>query len=130
MANEYYKRAKKIWKSELSAHNKHVAHNAFAVPLLIPTFGLLNWTITRNFHQNSAIDRLYLQCKNGDRGLKCIKRAYEEKIVAARRHLLSQRNKNKYLVCAISLSFLQVRILMTMKTGNQPLLIEHMSEKC
>ena len=42
VTTEYYKRAKKIWKSELSAYNKHVAHNAFTVPVLIPTFGLLN----------------------------------------------------------------------------------------
>ena len=77
--NQYYKRVKKIWKSELSAYNKHVAHNAFAVPVLIPTFDLLNWTIneieqidnktrkilcmTRNFHRNSDIDRLYLKSK-------------------------------------------------------------------
>ena len=45
MTNEFYKRVKKIWKSELSAYNKHVVHNAFAVPVLIPTFCLLNWTI-------------------------------------------------------------------------------------
>ena len=77
--NQYYKRVEKIWKSELSTYNKHVAHNAFAVPVLIPTFGLLNWTIneieqidnktrkilcmTRNFHRNSDIDRLYLKSK-------------------------------------------------------------------
>ena len=79
VTNEYYKRVKKIWKSELSAYNKHVAHNAFAAPVLIPTLGLLNWTIneieqidnktrkilcmTRNFHRNSDIDRLYLKSK-------------------------------------------------------------------
>ena len=45
MTNEYYKRVKRIWKSELSIYNKHVAHNAFTVPVLIPTFGLLNWAI-------------------------------------------------------------------------------------
>ena len=45
VANEYYKRVKKIWKSELSAYNKHVPHNAFTVPVLILTFGLLDWTI-------------------------------------------------------------------------------------
>ena len=32
-------------ESELSAYSKHVAHNAFVVLVLIPTFGLLNWTI-------------------------------------------------------------------------------------
>ena len=45
VTNQYYKRVKKIWKSELSAYNKNVAHNAFPVPVLIPTFGLLNWTL-------------------------------------------------------------------------------------
>ena len=29
VTNEYYKRVKKTWKSELSAYNKHVAHNGF-----------------------------------------------------------------------------------------------------
>ena len=40
----YTKRMKKIWTSELSAYNKHIAHNAFAVPVLIPTFGIVDWT--------------------------------------------------------------------------------------
>ena len=31
--------------SKLSAYNKYVAHNAFAVPVLIATFGLLNWRV-------------------------------------------------------------------------------------
>ena len=118
VTSEYYKRVKKIWKSELSAYNKHVAHNAFAVPVLIPTFGLLNWTIneieqidiktrnilcmTGNFHRNSDIDRLYLKRKNGGRGFKCIKTTYEARIVAARRHLLSQKNTNRYLAFVIN----------------------------
>ena len=42
VTNEYYKHVKKIWKSKLSAHNKHVAHNAFTIPVLVPPFGLLN----------------------------------------------------------------------------------------
>ena len=41
VTNEYFKRVKRIWKSELSAYNKLVAHNAFAVPVLILAFGLL-----------------------------------------------------------------------------------------
>ena len=60
-------------ESELSAYSKHVAHNAFVVLVLIPTFGLLNWTINEieqtdiemrkvlcimeNFHRNFDIDR-------------------------------------------------------------------------
>ena len=45
VTNQYYKRVKKIWKSEVSAYNKNVTHNAFPVAVLIPTFGLLNWTL-------------------------------------------------------------------------------------
>ena len=32
VTKEYTKRMKKIWTSELSAYNKHIAHSAFAVP--------------------------------------------------------------------------------------------------
>ena len=38
---EYTKRINKIWTSELSVYNKHIAHNAFSVYVLIPTFGIL-----------------------------------------------------------------------------------------
>ena len=83
-------------ESELSAYSKHVAHNAFVVLVLIPTFGLRNWTINEieqtdiemrkvlcimeNFHQNFDIDRHCVQCKNGRRVLKCIKKFIKQKL--------------------------------------------------
>ena len=79
VTKEYYNRVKKIWRSQLSAYNKYISHNAFAVAVLIPTFGILDWTLeeiqaidirtrktltmTGNFHRNSDIDRLYLHRK-------------------------------------------------------------------
>ena len=42
---KYFKRARKIWSSELSGYDKFLSYNAFAVPVLIPTFGLLDWII-------------------------------------------------------------------------------------
>ena len=33
---EYKKRVRKIWSSELSAYNKHIPHNVFALPVLAP----------------------------------------------------------------------------------------------
>ena len=45
VSKEYFTRTRKIWSSELSAYNKVIAHNAFAVPVLIPTIGVLDWTI-------------------------------------------------------------------------------------
>ena len=34
--------------------------------------------------------------------MKCIQTTYEARIVAARRHLLSQKNTNRYLACVIN----------------------------
>ena len=41
---EYNLRVKKIWNSELNGLNKSIAHNAFAVPVITQTIGILNWT--------------------------------------------------------------------------------------
>ena len=42
---EYKKYVQKIWSSKLSAYNKHIADNVFALPVLTPTFGIICWTI-------------------------------------------------------------------------------------
>ena len=71
---EYLKRVRKIWNSELYSRNKVLAHNIFAIPVLSPTFGILDWpkqelenldietrkilTASGSFHINSYIDRL------------------------------------------------------------------------
>ena len=106
---------KKIWTSELSAYNKHIARNAFAVPVLIPTFGLLDWTIleiehidtqtrkmlcmTGNFHRNSDVDRLR---KCGGRGLKSIQIAYESRVISIRQEKeKTRKNENCYLKCVV-----------------------------
>ena len=42
VSNEYFIRTKKIWSSELSAHSKVIANNAFTVPSLMATIGVLD----------------------------------------------------------------------------------------
>ena len=44
-AAEYKECVQKIWSSELSAYNKHNAHNVFALLVPTPTFGIICWTI-------------------------------------------------------------------------------------
>ena len=64
----------KIWSSELYSNNKVIAHNTFAIPVLTPKFGIIQWTkeeleqidmetrkilsCNGSFHVNSDIDRL------------------------------------------------------------------------
>ena len=88
VTKEYYRRVRKIWESELYAKHKIMAHNMFAVPVLSPTFGILNWTkdelekidiqtrkllsINGSFHVNSDVDRLYTLRSLGGRGLNIV----------------------------------------------------------
>ena len=44
VTKEYINHIRKIWNSQLSDFNKAVAHNAFAVPTLTSTVGILDWT--------------------------------------------------------------------------------------
>ena len=45
VSKEYLNRVRKIWSSELSDFNKVIAHNSFAVPIITPTIGIIDWTI-------------------------------------------------------------------------------------
>ena len=44
---EYFKRVCKIWSTELSGYNKFLSDKKCAIHVLIPTFGLVNWTIDK-----------------------------------------------------------------------------------
>ena len=88
VTKEYSTRVKRIWNSELSSVNKVIAHNSFAVPVLTTTVGILNWTndeikeidiktrkqliMSRNFHPNGDIGKLYLPREQGGCGIKMI----------------------------------------------------------
>ena len=111
--SEYFRRVKKIWTSELIARNKISAHNTFALPVLVPTIGILDWTLaeideldkrtrkilcmTGNFHRNSDKDRLYVSRKEGDRGLKSFEENYTTRMITLRRHIMKEKVNNHYL---------------------------------
>ena len=114
---KYFTRVRKIWRSKLSAYNMFIAHNSFALPVLVPTFGILDWsiqdikdldittkkqlTMSGNFHPNSDIDLLYIQRNLSGRGLQQIQRVFESQIISTRQYLLRNRNRNtnKVYIC-------------------------------
>ena len=83
----------------------------FAVPVLKPTYGILDWTIqeirnidikirkvlsmTGNFHINSDVDCLYIPRSEGERGLKAIQTTYECGIVSLKHHLTRIKDRNQ-----------------------------------
>ena len=111
---EYYARLRKIWRSELNSRNKVQAHNTFATPLLLPTFGILNWTkeevefidkstrkhLTMNgsFHRNSDIDRLYAPRNEAGRGLNSILDLYYQRLITLAHHVRAQAAVNRLFV--------------------------------
>ena len=90
-----------------------MAHNTFAVPVLVPTFGILDWTkkeiedidiktrktLTQggHFHRNSSVDRLYSSRKEGGRGLSCVNDIFIARIVSLAEHLKQQSPSHKFL---------------------------------
>ena len=131
----YKTRVKKIWNSELNATNKAIAHNVFAVPIITPTIGILNWTkkeicdldvTTRKIlmmagaiRAASDIDRLYIQRSKGGRGLRSIEDMYEIRTVGMMQHLEEAAEKHSLLklvkeheeksICRLGKEFIQWR---------------------
>ena len=109
VTKEYFTRVRKILTSELSTYNKVIAHNSFGVPVVVPTFGILDWsiqgikdldiktrkqlTMSRNLHRNSDIDLLCIQRNLGGRGLRQLQRVFENQIISIRQYLLRNRDK-------------------------------------
>ena len=111
VTKEYINRIRKIWNSQLSDFNKAVAHNAFAVPTLTSTVGILDWTckeidqidiktrktlaMSGSFHPNSDADRLYFCRRDGGRGIRAIRTMYESRIISIRQHLRNVKDKSE-----------------------------------
>ena len=80
---------------------------------MTPTFAILDWTkdeiknidiktsknlnMTGNLHCNADADRLYASRKEGGRGLKMVKEAYESRIISINQHLHQTIQRNPYL---------------------------------
>ena len=110
---EFKRRTKKIWTSELNAKNKIIAHNTFAVSMVTPMIGTLNWTkddiqsvdimtrkqitTTGGFHHASDINRLYAKRSDGGRGLKNIEDSYELRMVSLSDHIIDKAQTHELL---------------------------------
>ena len=98
VSKEYLNRVRKIWSSELSDFNKVIAHNSFAVPIITPTIGIIDWTIdeirqidintrklltmTGSFHSNSDVGRVCMSRVKGGIGLRSIRTLYKSRIIS------------------------------------------------
>ena len=82
---ECFRRVRSILRSELDARNRIDAINSLAIPVVTYSFTIANWALTKikkvvikirrlltiqgMHHPKSDVNRLYLPCKEGGRGL-------------------------------------------------------------
>ena len=110
---EYKRRIRKLWSYNLYSNNKVTAHNTFAIPVLTPTIGILNWTkqeirdldiatrkiltYTGSLHKRSDVNRLYVPRKFGRRGLTSVEDTYITRTIALGTHLEDKAHNNVFL---------------------------------
>ena len=98
-------------------NNKAIAHNIFAIPVVTPTFGILNWTkeeleqidiktrklltSSGSFHRNSDVDRLYTERSKGGRGLNSLVDTFIARIVSISQHLKEHASSNQFLAAVL-----------------------------
>ena len=90
-----------------------LAHNTFSLPTIAATVDILEWsikeindidikarkilTITGSLHPNSDLDKLYINRKEGGRGLKSVRILFESRVIALRQHLTQATSRSNIL---------------------------------
>jgi hypothetical protein len=113
LKQEYRRRLRVIFKSELNTRNKITAIGALAVPVLRYSFGIINWrikeikqigrktrkmlTVYKTPHPKADTDRLYVKRKEGERGLIQVEAAYKAEIINIAEYLNTNYKEDKFV---------------------------------
>ncbi|XP_036318615.1 uncharacterized protein LOC118742499 [Rhagoletis pomonella] len=121
ITSEYLQRVKSLLKSCLNGNNLFKAINAFAIPVLTYTFGVVKWSETElenvkratrtlltkygTHHPKSAVERLYLPRRQGGRGMVDIKQLHNKCKQSLRLYFHNQENSLLQTVCKADLKY-------------------------
>lgn len=110
LKKEYFKRVRKILKSQLNSKNKMTAIGALGTPVIQYSFGIINWRVneiklidtkTRKLltahgmlHPRADVDRLYVPRARGGRGLKQTEAAWELEIYSLSKYMIEKEPNN------------------------------------
>ena len=105
---EYKRRVKLVLKSELNGRNKIAAMNTLAVPVIVYSYGIINWKldeiqdldrITRKqlcmnlmLAKKADIDRIYLPCPEGGRSLMNLEIEYKATTVGLHKYMTGKND--------------------------------------
>jgi hypothetical protein len=110
---EYFRRIRLILKSELNAGNTVRAVNTWALPVMRYTAGIVDWTVaelqeadrkTRKlltmhgaFNLNGDVDRLYIERRNGGKGLLQVEQSIREEECAIMEYVNLKKSEDPFL---------------------------------
>ena len=103
---EYKRRIKLVLKSELNARNKIAAINTLAVPVILYSYGVIDWKLdaiqdldrmTRKqlcmnwmLAKKADVDRIYLPCQEGGRSLMNLEKEYKATMIGLQTYMTNK----------------------------------------
>ena len=106
ITKEYKRRIKLVLKSELNARKKIIANNTLAVPVILYSYGVIDWKLdeiqdlyimTRKqlcmnqmLAKKADVDRIYLPCQEGGRSLMNLEKEYKATMIALQTHMTNK----------------------------------------
>ena len=103
---EYKRRIKLVLKSELNARNKIAAIITLAVPVILYSYGVIEWKMdeiknldrmTRKqlcmnwmLAKKEDVDRIYLQCQEGERSLMNLGKEYKVTMIGLQTYMTNK----------------------------------------
>ena len=97
-----------LMNSELNARNRIAAINTLAVPVVLYSYGIINWKLneiqdldkmTRKqlcmnwmLAKKADVDRIYLQCQEGGRSLMNLEKKYKATMVGLHKYMINKED--------------------------------------
>ena len=106
MMKEHKRRIKLVLKSELNARNKTAAINTLAVPVILYSYGVIDWKLdeiqdldrmTRKqlfmnqmLAKKANVDRIYLPCQEDERSLMNLEKEYKATMIGLEMYMTNK----------------------------------------
>ena len=103
---EYMRRIKLVLKSELNARNKIAAINTLAVPVILYSYGVIDWKLdeiqdldrmtrkqlcmNRMLARKADVDRIYLPYQEGGRSLMNLEKEYKSTMIGLQKYMTNK----------------------------------------
>ena len=103
---KYKRRINLVLKSELNVRNKIAAINTLAVPVILYSYGVIDWKLDEIYNldrmtrkqlctnwmlaKKADVDRIYLPCQEGGRSLMNLEKEYKDTMIGLQTYMVNK----------------------------------------